>query len=202
MKLHFVFSKTREKEKLLSIFDEYQWFIDNDFPIILPKFYNKVYQQNKTNKKDFIAAVTKELNAIYNQGNYQENLKKVKTNWQKIETDIFNVFKRLDLDLKDKYICSISLYGPEGQFKYPNIINLRIHNSKDVRESNETIAHELIHLLISDKVQKANLNYKQIEGVVDLFFTQTELKKIFPQYKLQSIANHDKKLFQQIIGKI
>jgi hypothetical protein len=36
MRLQFLYSKNKEKEKLLNIYDEYQWFIDNDFPIILP----------------------------------------------------------------------------------------------------------------------------------------------------------------------
>ncbi|PJC00961.1 MAG: hypothetical protein CO073_04820, partial [Candidatus Komeilibacteria bacterium CG_4_9_14_0_8_um_filter_36_9] len=39
MKIQFLYSKNKEREKLLNIYDEYQWFIDNDFPIVLPKFY-------------------------------------------------------------------------------------------------------------------------------------------------------------------
>ena len=61
----------------------------------------------------------------------------------------------------------------------------------------EIIAHELIHLLIYNKTKKIKLNYKQIEGIVYLFFTETKLKIIFPQYKLQSIAIHSKKLFKE-----
>ena len=59
MRLQFLYSKNKEREKLLSIYDEYQWFIDNDFPIILPKFFAKIYQNNKI---DVICTPNKEIN--------------------------------------------------------------------------------------------------------------------------------------------
>ena len=90
------------------------------------------------------------------------------------------------------------VYGPSGQFNYPDSINLRVSNIKDIKEANKTIAHELIHLLIYNKAKKLKLNYKQTEGVVDLFFIETKLKTIFPQYKSQSIAIHNKRLFKKI----
>lgn len=198
MKLQFLYSKNKEKEKLLNIYDEYQWFIDNDFSIILPKFYSEIYKKNKNNKKVFSEALSIELNKIYNKNDYQLKNEKIKNNWQKIGQEFFNILNDFTLNIRDKYICYISLYGPEGQFKYPNIVNLRVKNNQDIKNANETIAHELIHLLIYNKAKKLKLNYKQTEGVVDLFFTETKLKTIFPQYKLQSIAIHNKKIFQKI----
>jgi uncharacterized protein YrzB (UPF0473 family) len=198
MKLQFLYSKNKEREKLLNIYDEYQWFIDNDFPIVLPKFYTETYQKNKNNKKLFAKDLNIELNKIYNKNDYQLKNEKVKNNWQKIEQMFFSALDDFTLNVGDKYICYISLYGPEGQFKYPDTVNLRISNIKDIKETNEIIAHELIHLLIYNKAKKLKLNYKQTEGVVDLFFTETKLKTIFPQYKLQSMAIHNKKLFQKI----
>jgi len=198
MKLQFLYSKIKEKEKLLNIYEEYQWFIDNDFPIVLPKFYAEIYQQNKNNKKLFARKLSIGLNKIYNENDYQLKNEKVKNNWQKIEQILFSTLDDFALNIRDRYICYVSLYGPEGQFKYPNIVNLRISNIKDIKEANETIAHELIHLLIYNKAKKIKLDYKQTEGIVDLFFTETKLKTIFPQYKLQNIAIHNKKLLQKI----
>jgi len=203
MKLQFLYSKIKEKEKLLNIYEEYQWFIDNDFPIVVPKFYTKIYQKkiyqkNKNNKKLFVKELNIELNKTYDENDYQRKSERIKNNWKKIEQSFFNILGSLNLRIKDKYICYISLYGPSGQFNYPDVINLRVSNTKDIKEANETIAHELIHLLIYDKAKKLKLSYKQIEGIVDLFFTETKLKTIFPQYKLQSIAIHNKKLFKKI----
>ncbi len=198
MKLQFLYSKIKEKEKLLNIYEEYQWFIDNNFPIVLPKFYAKIYQKNRNNKKSFVKELDTELNKIYNKNNYQRKSEKIKNNWKKIEQSFFNILGSFNLKIKDKYICYISLYGPSGQFNYPDAINLRVSNTKDTKEANETIAHELIHLSIYNRAKKLKLNYKQTEGVVDLFFTETKLKTIFPQYKLQSIAINNKRLFKGI----
>ncbi len=200
MKLQFLYSQTKEKEKLLDIYEEYQWFIDNNFPIILPKFYARIYKQNKNNKKIFIRELNKELNRVYDKNKYQSRQNKIKNNWQKTEQLFFNVLDNFNFKTKNKYICYISLYGPEGQFKYPNIINLRVDNNKDVKGANETIAHELIHLLVYNKAKKLKLNYEQIEGVVDLFFTETKLKTVFPRYGLQNIAVHNKKIFSGFLS--
>jgi hypothetical protein len=199
MKIQFLYSKNKEKEKLLNIYNEYRWFIDNNFSIILPKFYTVIYPKNKNNKKLFAKDLNIELNKIYNKKDYQLKTERVKNNWQKIEKVFSRILSNFNFNIKNKYICHISLYGPEGQFKYPNIINLRVKNNKDIKNANEIIAHELIHLLIYNKTKKLKLNYQQTEGVVDLFFTETELKNIFPKYKLQSIAIYNKEIFQAII---
>ncbi|MBU4057264.1 hypothetical protein KJ695_05160 [Patescibacteria group bacterium] len=199
MKVFFLSSKEREIQKLLNIRSEYQWFLDNDFPIILPKFYEQLYQKSKS-KKDFKIGSEKELNKIYNKEIYNQKVRAVKNEWKKVETEFFCILKKYNLKIKDKYLCYVSLYGPEGQFKYPNIIDLRISKESDDREANETIAHELIHLMILKKTEKLKLDYKKIEGIVDLFFKKTELKNIFPNYKLQSIAEHNEKVFGKVIG--
>jgi len=49
-------------------------------------------------------------------------------------------------------------------------------------------------------VEKLKSDYKQTEGIVDLFFKETELKDIFPDYKLQSIAEYDNKIFDKVIN--
>lgn len=200
MKIQFLYSKIKEKEKLLNIFEEYQWFVDNDFTIILPRFYAETYSKYKSNKETFTKNLSREFNEVYNKKDYQKRIEKVKNNWLKIEKGLFDVLIDFNGDIKDKYFCYISLYGPEGQFKYPNTINLRTSDDKDIENANETIIHELFHLLIYREAKQMKLTYKQIEGVVDLFFIETKLKTIFPQYKPQNIAIHDKKLFK-IINK-
>lgn len=199
MKLQFLYSKNKEKEKLLNIYDEYQWFIDNDFPIVLPEFYTEIYKNSKNNKKFFVKQLSIELNKIYNKNDYQFKSETVKNKWRKIEKEFFEVLSNFALKVRDKYFCHISLYGPGGQFNYPNIVNLRVANSKDIKNANETIAHEIIHLLIYNKAKKLKLNYQQIEGLVDLFFVETKLKDIFPKYKIQDIGIVNKKLFHKII---
>ena len=133
---------------------------------------------------------------------YQPKSRRIKNNWQKIEREFFDIIRSFNLRKKNKYICYISLYGPFGQFKYPDAVNLRVSNTKDIKKANQTIAHELIHLLIYNKAEKLKLNYKQTEGIVDLFFIKTKLRNIFPDYKLQSIVIHDEKLFESLFASI
>ena len=196
MKIQFLYSKNKEKEKLLNIYDEYQWFIDNDFPVVLPEFYTEIY---KNNKNLFTKQLDIELNKIYDKEIYQVKSEAVKNEWRKIEKEFFESLNNFNLKIRDKYFCHISLYGPEGQFSCPNIVNLRVANSKDVNNANETIAHEIIHLVIYNKAKKLKLKYQQIEGLVDLFFIETKLKDIFSKYKIQNIGVGDKKLFHEII---
>ncbi|NCN22561.1 hypothetical protein GW934_03670 [Candidatus Falkowbacteria bacterium] len=199
MKLRFLYSKIKEKENLLTIYKDYQWFIDNDFPIVLPKFYAEIYQKNKHNKELFAKKLSAKLNKIYNKNDYRLKSEKVKSNWQKIEQTFFNSLDDFTFNIRNKYICHVSLYGPEGRFQYPDTVSLRVSNAKDLGRVNETIAHELIHLLIYKKAKRLGLGYEQTEGVVDLFFTETKLKAVFPRYKLQSIAVHSKKMFKKFV---
>jgi len=199
MKISFLYSKNKEKEKLLDMYDKYEWFVDNNFPINLSKFYPRLYQKHKSNKKLFNKDLGANFDKSYDRDDYSLKIEKVRSGWQKIEKKFFNIINNLNLKIADKYLCYISLYGPEGQFNYPNIIDLRIKNNKDIKNANETIAHELIHLLIYNKTKKLKLNYRQTEGVVDLFFTETELRTIFPNYKLQNIGIHNKKLVSELI---
>ena len=151
IKLQFLYFKNKEKGKLLNIYDEYQWFIDNDFSIVLPKFYAEIYQNNK---KLFTKKLDTELSKIYDKNNYQFKNERIKSNWQKIEKDFFEILDTCNIKIQNKYFCHVSLYGPEGQFNYPNVINLRVANKKDIQNANETIAHEIIHLSIYNKVRK------------------------------------------------
>ncbi len=199
MIIKFLHSKSKEVEKLLDIYDEYDWFVDNKFPIKLPKFYVKLYKKYKNNKKLFTQELESKLNIVYKPSVYLINVLKVKNSWQRTEPKFFSTIKDLDIEVSGGYVCNISLYGPEGRFKLPNIIDLRIASSKDVKDANETIAHELIHLMINSKAKKLKLNYQEVEGVVDMFFTDTNLSNIFQKYKLQSIANHSKKIFSELI---
>lgn len=66
----------------------------------------------------------------------------VEQNWRKRKKEVIDILNTLNLKTKDVYFCYISFFGPQGQYKYPNIINLRVSNSKDLREGNETIARE------------------------------------------------------------
>jgi hypothetical protein len=197
MKLKFTFSKEKEIDKLINIYSEYQWFIDNDFPISLPGFYDQLYKETKTKgafKKELIIL----FKETYKRDVYLEKEKVIKESWKRVSSQVIDTLNDLKLTKRDYYFCYLSLYGPQGQYEYPDRVNLRIINENDIREANETITHELLHILILNKIRRLKLDYETTEGLVDLFFIETKLSDIFPNYKIQSISKIDKFLFNKL----
>lgn len=199
MKVRFVYSKAQEIEKLVNLHAEYQWFLKQKFPIYLPQSYDKIYRDTKGNKKLFVQSLGKEMGRVYKREDYAGKQELVKVSWLKVEEEFFEYLLSLNLKVQDKYVCQISLYGPQGQYKYPNTINLRMASRQDLSQANMTIAHEILHLSIYNKVRKLKMLPAQIEGIVDLFFKEMKLQDLFPEYMLQSIGVHDKKLFDKVI---
>jgi len=201
MKIQFLYSQTQEIQRLIDLRLEYPWFAENNFPAIFPKFYNSLCSEKRAIFKKNLRS---QLASIYDRKLYAIKKDSVRKQWSKIEGEFFAILEQWTKNQKN-YICHISLYGPQGQFSYPNTITVRAHTKRDVSEINETIAHELIHLLIYKQTRKLKLNYEQTEIIVDLFFKKTKLKEIFPYYKMQNIPTHIKnplQLFQSVIRSL
>lgn len=199
MKVRFTYSKLNEINKLTDIYSEYQRFLEQKFPIYLPKSYDKIYCNTKGNKKLFAQSLSKEISRVYKKEDYTSKQEMVKVGWLKVEKKFFEYLLNLNLKVQNKYICQISLYGPQGQYRYPNTINLRVAKRQDFSQANMTIAHEILHLAVYNKAKQMKLGYQQIEGVVDLFFKETKIKNIFPNYKLQDSVTHSKVLLKRIL---
>ncbi|MFH1457308.1 MAG: hypothetical protein ABIF17_04345 [Patescibacteria group bacterium] len=197
----FIISKKRETERLADLFAEYKWFVDNNFPIILPKIFQTVKDDllKKQSKKQLLVLVNQILKDKYNKDKYLTSKELIKQEWKKAEKDFFEIVSKYKFKVRNKYCCYISLYGPMGQFFYPDSIDVRA-TKKDIKLINETIAHEIIHLLIFNKIKKLKLDYKETESIVDLFFKQTELKEIFPNYQLQNSIKHNLKQFKSFVS--
>jgi len=132
MKLQFTYSKAEEKAKLLNVYKKYQWFIDTDFPIVSPDFFKETYRQNRSDEKVFAQKISSGLNKVYRKNEYQQKSIRVKNSWQKIERPFFTVLGDFILPVRDRYVCHVSLYGPEGRFQYPDTISLRVSAGRDI----------------------------------------------------------------------
>ena len=197
--MEFIYSLDDEITRLVDLGEEYQWFLDNNFPAIFPEFYDEVYKSTYGDATNFKTKITEGLAKIYDESKYVLAAEQAKKSWATIENNFLQALVDLRLGVKPNYQCYISLYGPSGQFFYPNIINLRVVTDLDIKEININLAHEIVHLSIYQKVKELKLNYAQTEGVVDLIFTETQLKNIFPDYQLQSGVVHDKELLAKFI---
>ncbi|PIR04937.1 MAG: hypothetical protein COV57_01725 [Candidatus Liptonbacteria bacterium CG11_big_fil_rev_8_21_14_0_20_35_14] len=181
---HVIFShtKSREKKYQQKILSQKQWFIDHDFPVFLPQNTNR-----DNSDKDYKAVKNK--------------LYKLQKKWDKIESDYFKIISSFKHSkLLPKYISHITLYGPEGEFQAPNILYVRLRTTKDKKMILEAIGHELIHICLGKFFEKQNLSYEEIEWLVDNLILQSNLKKLFPNYKQQTIGKPRKNILMEILN--
>ena len=54
MEVEFTYSINQEKARLVGLFSEYQWFLDQKFPVCMPVFFDELYKRNQKNKTKFI----------------------------------------------------------------------------------------------------------------------------------------------------
>jgi len=179
---HIIFSHTKSREKTYQqkLLSQKQWFEEYDFPVFMPKNTN-----SESLNKD-VLAVNKELLTLQKR-------------WDKIEWDYFKIvggFK--NVKLLPKYISHITLYGPEGEFQAPNLLFVRLRTTKDKKLILETIGHELIHIILGKFFEKQKLGYEEVEWLVDNLILQSDLSKLFPDYKQQTVGKPKK----QILGNI
>ena len=120
--------------------------------------------------------------------------------WREIEADYFRRVKKFHHKrILTKYICHISRFGPEGKYCRPNLIFIRLRTKRDEKRAFETISHELLHLFFADFFESKKLNYAEREGMVDALILETDLVKLFPKYKKQSIGKIRRVLFKSIL---
>ncbi|BFT94526.1 hypothetical protein MNSC_05340 [Minisyncoccus archaeophilus] len=110
MKLKFTFSKEKEIDKLINIYSEYQWFINNDFSISLPGFYNQLYKEAKT-KSTFKKELINLFKETYKRDVYLEKEKVIKENWKRVSSQVIstlNDFKLISPEYTEPVgICEI-----------------------------------------------------------------------------------------------
>ncbi|TSC96772.1 MAG: hypothetical protein CEN88_270, partial [Candidatus Berkelbacteria bacterium Licking1014_2] len=168
MKVKFIYSQEREIERLYNLLLNYQWFVDNNFPIETPSFLKRL---GKKGKKETCRQIKLELDKVDNKENKIQKVKIITAKWKQAERSFFNSLEKYNLKNQKEYSCYLCNFGPQGQFQMPNIIYIRIKKKKDIREINETIAHELIHLMVYDRIK--NMDFEQKEGIIDMFFVRT-----------------------------
>lgn len=178
----FSHNKNRERLYQRKLLSQKSWFDSNSFPVFLPLNIGTSTRDKKSK------LINKKLTYLENK-------------WRKIEYDYFNIVKQLNHGkMRKKYVCHITLYGPEGQFTSPNLIYTRLRTKNDEARALETIGHELIHLIWGDFFEKNKTNYPETEWLVDNVILQSDLRNIFPQYKKQSVGKAKVKLLKMILS--
>jgi len=73
--IKFITSKKRETERLVGLFNEYKWFVKNDFPIVLPRSSQSTKDDllKKSSQKKLFVLANQILKDEYNKDKYLIN---------------------------------------------------------------------------------------------------------------------------------
>ena len=194
----FKYDSNQEIEEVLWHFSDYADFKKQGYDIILPKIsvgLKKKLISGATDKvtiDEFKAGFSK----IFSSESlvYKKTKDEVEQNWRKIETEFFNTVSDLFPNKKNTYTCYLSRYGPGGAYFPPTSISARViwEKKSELKEANEKIAHELIHLFIYKKAEVSKLCFEDIERLVDLILSKTPIANLLHNPKMQGMG--DKRL--------
>jgi hypothetical protein len=194
--VEFKFNLENEIRDICWIYGEYAFFQKFNYKVYYPSISEETKQLLISDPSDqkAINLLKKEFEPIFKSDAevYEQHLEQVKDNWSKIEKDFFSSLEKCaQLKILNKYKSIISLYGPGGSFYEPDEISVRVakDNQNDISRASETMAHEIIHLVINDLVKKYKLEFEDIERMVDLILTKTELSDLFANPKMQNLGN-------------
>lgn len=184
-KIYFSSTKIRERKYLSELLKEKRWFKDANFTnVFLPKDKNEAE----------LVVVRRRPELLKNK------IGKLEKSWKKIEPEFFRAVKSFERKkILNKYQCHVSQFGPEGKYRRPNFLFVRLRTKKDEKRVLETIAHELLHLLFADFLESKKATYPEREGLIDALIIQSEIKKIFPYYKIQSVGKINQELLKEIL---
>lgn len=184
-KIYFSNTKIRERKYLLELLEEKRWFKSANFTdVFLPK-----------DKKEVELIIARRR-----PGSFKNKINKLEKPWKKIESEFFRAVKSYKhKKLLNKYQCHVSQFGPEGKYRRPNFLFVRLRTKKDEKRILETIGHEILHLLFVDFFESKKASYSEREGIIDALIMRSELKKLFPNYKIQSVGKINQELLKKIL---
>lgn len=179
----FSHKKIQERDYLNQLLEERKWFESEKFDVFLPK-----------NKDSIEKAITNENESL------EEKVIWLKKEWKKIEKDYFKIVKKFHYKkFLPRYKCHVSRFGPEGKYTRPDMLFIRLRTKQDKKRIIETIGHELLHLIFADFLESKKLGYAEREWMIDTLMLQSNLFRLFPRYKKQSIGKVRQKLLKTIL---
>ncbi len=182
--IKFDISNKRELAYIQELLVDKPWFDRKNFPIFWPKQTQEIAKEVNRVKPTIEKAVA-----------IQER------KWRAIEKDyIAQVSQFRHAKLATKYICHISYFGPEGRYKCPDTLNIRLRTAADKKRAIETIGHELLHLLFNDYFEKNKCSYREREWLVDNLILKSSLINLFPHYTAQEMGKPKPKLLASILN--
>lgn len=172
----------QEINRVSQTIDKMDFFMNNNYQVFLPKVSKEIMDKIEKCKK--LSDLEKEKIKVQIKKEHKSSIKqkkilKIKKFWIKnIEQKFFNnITDLLKIKPLKEYTIYLTQYGCGGSYWPPNkaIVNINLMCTY-------TVAHEILHLMIEDLIQKYKISHWQKERIVDLY-----MSKIFDDYGLQNI---------------
>ncbi len=182
-RIKFDVTKKYELAYIQDLLVDKDWFDRENFPIFWPK---------QTASLPLAIARVKPV--------LEQSVVQLNNRWRAIESQYFNqIAKFKHRKLPAQLICHVSYFGPEGRYKCPDTINIRLRTADDKRRAIETIGHELIHLFFYDYFEEKKCSYREREWLVDHIILGSSLTTLFSNYKAQTIGRAKPVLLKSIL---
>lgn len=156
-----------------------EFYDRNNYPINLPKIEKYIIQGLLKNKidKDIEAKFEKIIKDNYDKDKFDKQIQEIEKKWRENELEFFiKSEKLLQIEPLKKYYCNFTQYGVCGSYNPPDLIIINIVTCKNITK---TIAHEIIHLMIHDLIEKYKISHWEKERLVDLYINDIYGGEIF-----------------------
>ncbi len=162
MNLKFIFGTDFELSRIKNTINKLDWYNSQGYKPRFPKGIT-----NKSSEEEIKNQIKKE----FKEDDYKVVANEISSNFSKISELLFNKLKEIfNKEIPKEFIVYLTNYGVGGSYKLPNMIILNI-NSKN---SSNTIIHEIIHLIIMDKITEYKIQHWEKERIVDLILNSEE----------------------------
>lgn len=187
MDLKIKFGIDFELERVTYTFNELGWYNKQGYKVRLPNGISE-----KSSKDEIKDQITKE----FDEKKYIDLSNKINSNFLLLQTDFTNVLKKNFDKMPDNFIIYLTNYGVGGSYDFPNKVILNYNYSRGIK----TVLHEIVHILIEDKIQKYSVEHWEKERIVDLILNSKEFKFLHYNY-WQSGYNDAEKYIDKLFNK-
>lgn len=193
MDIQINYGKNVEFERVKSTLKKLDWFNEQGYKIGLPKGITEKSSDNN---------IKNQIKKEYNQETFDSYSRELLYMFNKIKDQFEKTLKEVFGDkIPNNFEVYLTRYGVGGSYNLPNRI---IKNCTHPKEGIKTLVHEIIHLIIQEKIDEHEIKHWEKERIVDLILNSkifSFLEYNYWQSSYNSIENYIDPLFKKLFFK-
>lgn len=186
-----------ENDRIDSYIKNIDFYITNKYHLTWPNLSDDLLkrinekQSTAQDKKIIRLAVKKDIDAE----EFKNKFIEITSDWKKIESKFFiDAEKFLQIKPLANYVCRFTRYGTGGSYHPPKNIVINIATCKFPIK---TVAHEIIHLMIHELIEKFGISHWEKERLVDLYIRDVLSKDIMQNIKDAELIKKVDKVYEE-----